>query len=148
MQKAIKSSSLGEPVPPQPPPCTPERFKEICLRPGGDSLKETLGLLEYLFSAETFLDRPLANVSLIKQYLTGGANYDTFKSKGSLLPPTFSCLNPIISRYIQSEIIRYQLDLWNGLERQLRGLPMSYMCAVTVYVNMCRVLSQWRPPWT
>jgi hypothetical protein len=62
-------------------PATPERFKEICLRPGGESSREALAVLDYLFNADTFLDRPMVGVNLIKQYLTGGGSYETFKSK-------------------------------------------------------------------
>lgn len=95
MQRAIKSLLSDEATQMQhlqqhqtwlpPPPCTPERFKEICLRPNGESCKETLGLLEYLFAPHLFLGRQLVGASLIKQYLIGGDNYDVFKKKGYFL---------------------------------------------------------------
>ena len=71
----------------QPPPCTPERFKELCLRLSGceiSTCKEILALMNYFFSPETFLDNHLAIVPLIKKYLAGGSNFELFKSKGIL----------------------------------------------------------------
>lgn len=94
-------SSLNQSVPHS---TSPERFKEICLRVGGESCKETLATLDYLFNPETFLDRSPNGVSLIKQYLTGGASYETFKNRRKC---DIIFISIRISQYLQYTVKSY-----------------------------------------
>ena len=67
---------------------TPDRFKEICLRSSLDvnnttNTKDISLILEYFFDPEKQLNTVNRNdVEILKQYITGGYSYETFKQKG------------------------------------------------------------------
>lgn len=69
------------------PPCSPERFKELCLRPSfneATNFNEISSLLDFFFNPIFFLTRSLPNVKIVKNYLAGGSNFDAFKARGKI----------------------------------------------------------------
>lgn len=59
----------------------PERFKEVCLRAGGETSKDTAAVLEYFFDPEKELGGTKIDLDLLKLYLTGGISFESFKNK-------------------------------------------------------------------
>jgi hypothetical protein len=73
---AASSSSLHVPA---------ERFKEVCMRAGGECSQDANTILDFLFDPEKPLNTPKNDVEVIKNYLTGGASYDSFKTKSNYI---------------------------------------------------------------
>lgn len=61
-----------------------DRFREVCMRNGGENCKETLTILENLFNPDKPMNDTYCNVDILKSYITGNVSYDTFKSKRKL----------------------------------------------------------------
>lgn len=72
---------------------TPERFKELCLIStcfNDEETKQINDLINCLFNPEL---NTLNNIATVTQYVTGGLEYDDFKSKSDLSFIIFITLN-------------------------------------------------------
>ena len=58
-----------------------ERFREVCLRTGGENSKETLVILDNLFNPTKKLNTQNCDIEILKDYITGGVGFLSFKNK-------------------------------------------------------------------
>lgn len=59
----------------------PERFKDVCLRPGGEHSKDVYLILDFLFDPDKKLNTSRNDVDTLKHYLTSGMSFEAFKNK-------------------------------------------------------------------
>lgn len=58
-----------------------ERFKEVCLRAGGEYSQDTNTILDHLFNPEKQLNQFNCDVEILKHYITGGNSFASFSNK-------------------------------------------------------------------